>query len=131
VKLSFSAVHNNIEELTETEDSGADVGQKFRRSKPTFIRPDRMLKSIVKPAGNMIRLKCHAEGYPEPNITWTKGDKPVERAMGTVQVSRWAITLEDVIVSDSGTYACHVCNEEGCIKHTYNVDILGKMKPAA
>lgn len=85
-----------------------------------------MTPFINKPVGNMIRLKCFADGNPLPNVTWTKDGKEISRRYGTVQYSRWSISFEDAVVDDSGNYTCIVCNEEGCIHYTFTIDIIGK-----
>lgn len=93
---------------------------------PTFKKPEKMHKSLVKPAGNMVRLKCQGDGNPMPNITWYKdGDLP-ERALGGIQYSQWTMTLQDLVTSDSGSYTCKLCNQLGCIDYTFKVDIIGE-----
>lgn len=92
---------------------------------PRFIK--KLLPTLVKPAGNMVRMKCPAEGNPVPNITWYKNNKnPVTRNLGQVRSNRYQILLEDLVTSDSGNYTCVVCNIKGCINFTYKLEIIGK-----
>lgn len=66
-------------------------------------------------------------GNPLPNVTWYKdGVTPLQRKLGAVRYTNWAIVLEDLVTTDSGNYMCKVCNENGCIDFTYKVDIIGK-----
>ncbi|VVC24470.1 Hypothetical protein CINCED_3A009612 [Cinara cedri] len=92
---------------------------------PKFVKFENMHKFMAKPAGNMLKLKCAAEGNPLPNITWYKdGVTPLQRTLGVVRYTNWAIVLEDLVTTDSGNYMCKVCNENGCIDFTYKVDII-------
>lgn len=85
-----------------------------------------MSKMQVKPAGNMVNLKCKAGGHPTPNITWVKNDKPPTRQLGEIRYQHWGMTLEDLVTDDNGDYTCVVCNELGCINFTYTVEVIGK-----
>lgn len=94
---------------------------------PRFTK--KMQKLIVKPAGNMIRLNCKSDGVPMPNITWFKdGQTTIKRQLGAVKMKKWALTMEDLIRSDSGDYTCVVCNIVGCNNFTFNVDVVGKFQ---
>lgn len=95
-------------------------------SGPTFSNLNSLNKLVAKPSGNMIRLKCQAKGDPDPTIEWTKDGLPIERKMGQVQFTKWAITLEDLIPDDSGFYTCKLCNIHACINFTTKVEVTGK-----
>uniref|UniRef100_A0A182QYK6 receptor protein-tyrosine kinase n=1 Tax=Anopheles farauti TaxID=69004 RepID=A0A182QYK6_9DIPT len=90
---------------------------------PVFTKPEQMSKLIPKPSGNMVRLRCPADGYPKPNITWTKNELPIVRTMGQVKKVNWAIVLEDLVPNDTGNYTCLVCNRVGCIQFTTTLDV--------
>ncbi|XP_050546487.1 fibroblast growth factor receptor homolog 1-like isoform X2 [Daktulosphaira vitifoliae] len=95
---------------------------------PKFTKFENMHKVIAKPAGNMLKLKCAAEGNPLPNITWFKdGINPPQRKLGIIRYSQWAIVLEDLVTTDSGNYTCNVCNEYGCIDFTYKVEVIERL----
>ncbi|KAL2730857.1 fibroblast growth factor receptor 1-like isoform X1 [Vespula squamosa] len=91
---------------------------------PSFNKSDEMHSSIVKPAGNMLRLKCPSVGNPRPNITWLKNNEEPKRSLGTMIKTKWTLRLEDLVPDDSGNYTCIVCNHLGCISHTFKVDII-------
>lgn len=94
---------------------------------PQFTNLNSLNRLVAKPSGNMIKLKCPAKGDPEPTIEWTKNGSGIDRKMGQVQYSKWAITLEDLVPDDSGAYTCKICNIHNCINFTTKVEISGKI----
>lgn len=94
---------------------------------PQFANRNALNRLVAKPSGNMIKLKCPAKGVPEPSIEWTKDGVVIERKMGQVQYSKWAITLEDLVPDDSGAYTCKICNIHNCINFTTKVEVAGKI----
>lgn len=93
---------------------------------PYFQNTKKMIKTLMKPAGNTITLRCKAGGYPAPNITWLKDGEVPRRMLGEIKMHAYALYMEDVVTSDSGDYTCIVCNQLGCINFTYIVDVVGK-----
>ena len=93
---------------------------------PYFLNPKKISPmNIIKPAGNMVVLKCKASGYPTPNITWLKDNEKPSRYLGDIRYNNWSLQIQDLIVSDTGNYTCIVCNEVGCINHTYKIEVVG------
>ncbi|KAF4530420.1 hypothetical protein B566_EDAN018540 [Ephemera danica] len=129
VQTTLSQDTTEVEDLPERnpdEETGTvDETEELRA--PYFPKLDKMYRSVIKPGGNMIRLKCNAEGNPEPNITWYKDWVPPVRQLGTFQYGRWSMVLEDIVTSDSGNYTCVVCNEYGCINFTYKVEVMERL----
>lgn len=119
------------EELDEEPDIQTVVGT-FNwtepRKKPEFTKPKKMHRIQVKPAGNMVNLKCQAEGNPQPNITWIKDGSPFYRRLGQAEYRKWSLILENLITDDAGNYTCIVCNTEGCINFTFVVDVMGEFE---
>lgn len=119
-----------------TDDDSNDIPEDFtwvrfkretERKAPYFVNPKKMPRLEVKPAGNMVNLKCKAGGFPTPNITWWKNDKtPPKRQLGEIRYQHWGMALEDLVTDDTGNYTCVVCNELGCINFTYSVEVIGK-----
>ncbi|XP_046386812.1 fibroblast growth factor receptor homolog 1-like isoform X2 [Ischnura elegans] len=98
-----------------------------RQMPPVFHRMDKMYRTVVKPAGNMLKLKCPADGNPSPNVTWYKNGKYLDRQLGLIETNRWSIVLEELVKSDSGNYTCLVCNALGCIDFTFYVEIIERL----
>ncbi|KAK9890465.1 hypothetical protein WA026_010548 [Henosepilachna vigintioctopunctata] len=96
---------------------------------PTFVNPKKMLRVLVKPAGNMISFKCKVNGNPPPNITWYKNGKPPTRALGNLKYGQQhrTLTLEDLVTEDAGKYMCEACNKLGCINFTYTLDVVERL----
>ncbi len=64
-------------------------------------------------------------GNPKPTIKWEKDGKRIERTIGKVKYSKWAIMLEDLVPMDSGAYTCILCNVHACINHTTRLMVEG------
>lgn len=113
-------------EVNEDNEDYVDEPEEEEEGPPRFIRPERFNRLYAKPSGNMIRMKCPAEGRPMPNITWTKDNQPIVRSMGEVSLKKWGIVLEELVPKDSGNYTCTVCNVKGCINFTTILRVKGK-----
>ncbi|XP_026301103.1 fibroblast growth factor receptor homolog 1 isoform X2 [Apis mellifera] len=110
-------------EKCENETAGEHNNTAPERA-PSFNKSVEMPNVVVKPAGNMLRLRCPSFGNPRPNITWYKNNEEPKRTLGTVVVSKWTFRLEDLVPEDSGNYTCVVCNYLGCINRTSKVEIV-------
>lgn len=95
---------------------------------PYWSNLNAMSKYVLRPSGNMIRMKCPAKGDPEPKWEWTKNGDPIERNLGTVVKNKIGntITLEDLVPADNGNYTCKVCNSISCINYTTILEVNGK-----
>lgn len=92
---------------------------------PYFTNEKNMNRLILKPSGNMIKIKCPAKGDPEPTWQWTKDGQKIERNLGTVSYNKMGITLEDLVPADNGEYTCNVCNIHGCISFKTKLEVNG------
>uniref|UniRef100_A0A336M7H5 CSON012956 protein n=1 Tax=Culicoides sonorensis TaxID=179676 RepID=A0A336M7H5_CULSO len=122
--------HEDQEDHDENERTGLDDKEAYgtmlyqeKDGKPEFKRKNELHKLVAKPSGNMFRFRCVVGGNPEPNITWTKNGKEIERRMGKVKQTKYAITLEELVPDDSGLYKCEACNEYGCIDWTSKLEV--------
>ncbi|XP_055678061.1 fibroblast growth factor receptor homolog 1-like isoform X1 [Lutzomyia longipalpis] len=118
----FRTVRNDLKEenvdLSTRTPDGDTVDPSSVHVAPYFTKASTLSRLLARPSGNMVKLKCIASGNPEPNITWTKDGKSIERKFGHVNYGKRAITLEDLVLEDAGNYTCHVCNDLGCVNHT-------------
>ncbi|VVC95049.1 unnamed protein product [Leptidea sinapis] len=91
---------------------------------PKFKHPLKMFNMEMKPAGSSIRFKCAAEGNPMPNITWYKNNgTPISRSYFKPSYGKWSMALDELTKADNGNYTCKVCNDLGCVQHTYILHI--------
>jgi hypothetical protein len=145
----MSLVHE-LEDVPDSESSNAAGvhNETLPQMAPRFTKPNNMNHVVTKPAGSTVSLSCPAEGEyttvllketsvgfktamfysmtvstgnPEPNITWSKG----RDVLSNVRYSQWSLKLEDTVVHDSGNYTCFICNINGCISFTFEVNIIG------
>lgn len=122
-----SQLTDNVDnDVNEENEDYVDEADEEEDGPPRFIRLERFNRLYAKPSGNMIRMKCPAEGTPMPNITWTKDNQPVVRSMGVVSLRKWGIVLEELVPKDSGNYTCTICNYKGCINFTTILRVKGK-----
>lgn len=64
-----------------------------------------------------------------PNITWYKNKgTPISRSYFKPSYGKWSLALDELTKADNGNYTCKICNELGCIEHTYTLQIQGKNK---
>jgi hypothetical protein len=83
------------------------------------------MQSLVNtPEGSTVRLKCRAQGQPQPTITWYHGNRllPADDS----QQPAWMLKLGDVREDDNGAYTCRVTNRAGSINFTYVLDVVSK-----
>ncbi|XP_019718321.1 hemicentin-1 isoform X1 [Hippocampus comes] len=65
--------------------------------------------------GQHLALSCHAQGTPAPVISWTINNKPYAGA--TVdEAGRNTIIIDNITMSDAGTYVCIAENSVGSIR---------------
>lgn len=110
-KKCFNVKQNDLYIFLEDEKDG-----RLKHTLPHF--PKEMPRKIKKTVGELLELKCKAEGVPEPNVQWYKNDIILKQ---TTPI----FTIEKVDINDNGLYNCTVCNVKGCISHEYEVKIFG------
>lgn len=94
--------------------------------RPRFTQPTKMRRRVIaRPVGSSVRLKCAANGYPQPDITWLKDNKPLmPQDMEDTKKKRWTLTLKSLRPGDSGKYTCRVFSRAGEINATYKVEVI-------
>ena len=78
-----------------------------------------------------LRLKCQAEGIPQPKITWKKDGIPIENVQrphkhrGYIQkVDQWMLKIHGLLKSDEGDYECTVSNSKGSIRWDISIQFI-------
>lgn len=125
--LQLTDTRDEMNENTGLEDNEAYGFVHSEPVPPSWKKESDMVRVVYKPSGNMFRMRCAVNGFPEPNVTWTKNNESIiARTSGKVKMNKWAITLDELIPADSGNYTCVACNEWGCIDHTTRLEVQGK-----
>ncbi|XP_063046006.1 fibroblast growth factor receptor-like 1 [Engraulis encrasicolus] len=94
--------------------------------RPYFTQPTKMRKRVItRTMGSSVKLRCAANGNPQPVIMWLKDSKPLtSEEVGEGRRKTWTLSLKNLTPEDSGKYTCHVSNEAGKINATYKVDVI-------
>ncbi|CAH2095151.1 unnamed protein product [Euphydryas editha] len=128
-KVYDTAKDDDLEEKNEKEHLNyGHVDNTKSKYAPKFKHPSKLFYMEMKPAGSSIRFKCAAEGNPIPNITWYKNNvTPISRNYFQPSYGKWYIALDELTTADDGKYTCKVCNELGCIQHTYTLNVQERL----
>ena len=78
--------------------------------------------SLASPAqGTTFRVKCQAEGFPRPVITWSRSVLPLPA--GRTEVNQGTLTIKNLSPADSGLYDCIATNIMGTKNKRTNVAV--------
>uniref|UniRef100_A0A914X395 Ig-like domain-containing protein n=1 Tax=Plectus sambesii TaxID=2011161 RepID=A0A914X395_9BILA len=94
-------------------------------SPPRFRQNVRTMEEVF--LGDSTRLKCAALGRPAPHVHWYRNDKYLDyKASNNFRIKENQMTLEirRVEVSDQGSWACKVWNNEGHIWRNFTLEII-------
>jgi len=76
--------------------------------------------------GDSVILNCQAQGTPDPEILWFKGEAPVTQSNTVAVINDGTeLRINDIRTRDLASYTCVARNGEGRIHHTVNVVIAG------
>ena len=93
-------------------------GQKGTKGEPgQSITAPSLLQSPVKTTANQSQtaiLNCSADGYPTPQVTWSKMNSQLPVGRHVVEASG-ALILKDVGPGDEGVYSCKAKNLLGSV----------------
>ncbi|XP_049335709.1 hemicentin-1 isoform X1 [Astyanax mexicanus] len=103
-----------------------DVG-----SAPKFTRQP---SDVAADIGSNVTLTCHAQGHPEPRITWRREDNTAfsSRRHGhstVTQKRNGDLQITNLWVEDGTTYLCEAQNQFGKIQTKARVTITGLVSP--
>ncbi|NWT15620.1 HMCN1 protein, partial [Vireo altiloquus] len=104
-----------------------DVG-----SPPVFVQEPR---DEAADLGSNVTLPCYVQGYPEPRVTWRRLDgaplfsRPSTPSSSS-QLRTGALTIQNLWVSDEGSYVCEAENQFGRIQsRPATVTVTGLVTP--
>ncbi|XP_053341492.1 hemicentin-1 [Clarias gariepinus] len=103
-----------------------DVG-----SVPQFTRQP---SNVAADIGSNITLACHAQGYPDPRVTWRREDNTAlfSRRHGHSSVTQkrdGELQITNLWVEDGTTYVCEAQNQFGKIQAKVQVTVTGLVTP--
>uniref|UniRef100_A0A8C6L964 Ig-like domain-containing protein n=1 Tax=Nothobranchius furzeri TaxID=105023 RepID=A0A8C6L964_NOTFU len=97
---------------------------------PTFTREP---SDVAADIGSNVTLSCHAEGYPEPQITWRREDgSPLLnrlRTHGSISQRRGDLHIINLWVMDEAVFICEAQNLFGKIQTQASIIVTGLVKP--
>ena len=78
--------------------------------------------SIATPVqGTTFQVTCQADGYPRPEINWTRAAMPLHA--GRTSINQGTFTINNLSPDDSGFYECVATNIMGTKKTRINVAV--------
>ncbi|KAL2089200.1 hypothetical protein ACEWY4_016099 [Coilia grayii] len=96
-------------------------------SKPSVLTS---ATKITSPLGSNVLLRCDANGYPTPDLTWTRADSSafnhtvVQESPG--EGVRWSIiSLHGILYKDAGDYRCRAKNVAGNAEAFITLSVAG------
>ncbi|KAJ2942077.1 hypothetical protein O0L34_g10994 [Tuta absoluta] len=84
--------------------------------------------STVSP-GAELSLPCEVDGFPTPDVYWTKDGARLE-STDRMQVTDARLTISNVNTNDSGEYGCHAGNAYSSHYSTVQISVQGVYVPA-
>ena len=77
--------------------------------------------------GDTLELNCTAEGSPELQYSWSRKTRSGNMFPVGTTINSNTITINNLAISDGGSYTCTVSNEAGNFSLTTTVDVDGKL----
>ena len=89
--------------------------------------------TVIAYTGSILRLSCTSRGSLPDTFTWRKDSGPIVQSTSittvthnsTSAVFRALYSINNVSISDNGTYTCTVTNSIGSDSETITVIIMG------
>lgn len=82
---------------------------------------DDLVDVVSVVAGQELVLRCVAEGYPPPSITWLRKGRILPSSESSP-----LLVLSDSQEEDSGDYTCLASNSVGSAEKQFDVKVIGK-----
>uniref|UniRef100_A0A3P8SLR6 Ig-like domain-containing protein n=1 Tax=Amphiprion percula TaxID=161767 RepID=A0A3P8SLR6_AMPPE len=97
---------------------------------PKFTREP---SDVAVDIGFNVTLPCHAQGHPEPQVTWRREDgSPLfnrPRIHGTVSQSKGDLHIYHLWLEDEAVYICEAQNHFGRIQTQARITVTGLVSP--
>ncbi|KAM9858177.1 hemicentin-1 [Aulostomus maculatus] len=123
----FTALRSGELIIERAEPGDAGVFTCVATNAAGAVRQDIRLSINMRPAfkelpgdvtlnkGQSLALSCHAQGTPSPVISWTVNNTPYLGA-SVDEAGRSSVIIDNITMSDAGTYVCIAENSVGSIR---------------
>ncbi|VUZ55036.1 unnamed protein product [Hymenolepis diminuta] len=89
---------------------------------PPLVRLDRA--EMREREGSTFTIQCIAEGYPPPQIEWTRSTGGLFRIGTNVDLATGILTITDARKEDTGVYTCTATNKISSDSKTVDIQII-------
>ncbi|XP_033874603.3 peroxidasin-like isoform X1 [Acipenser ruthenus] len=79
--------------------------------------------------GHTVDLTCEAQGYPRPEIAWTRGGSPLPTDRRRVVLSTGTLRIARVAPHDQGQYECQAINIVGSVRTAVQLTVQHRVTP--
>lgn len=93
---------------------GADTPPKFR---------EHLTLSRVGLVKDSHKFSCKTKGSPKPFVTWYYNGEPLSQN-DRIKISKYALQISDLQLSDTGMYSCKAANSAGEIWGNFTLNVL-------
>lgn len=95
--------------FTRTNTADLDSG-----TAPSFKRPP--ISELTAIVNDTIKIPCKVRGDPQPFVVWYHNSENISpKSNKRYRILPKALEISDLVISDSGEYACHASNDFGFI----------------
>ncbi|XP_067855020.1 neural cell adhesion molecule L1-like protein isoform X1 [Heptranchias perlo] len=114
-----------VPNVTESPASDTDLSaaNSIKGRKPSFLTPSGSSSNIIALRGETLQLECIAEGFPTPQISWTKMDGDMPKHTATEENFNKTLKIINVTELDDGKYQCKAENTFGAVMHAFSVTV--------
>ncbi|XP_045537794.1 papilin isoform X3 [Papilio machaon] len=110
-------------------DNGLGVARQEIRLLVNVPVTTRILSSTATVAtGAQLTLPCEVDGYPEPEVRWTKDGVPLLPS-DRIDITESRLTITSTNINDSGLYGCHARNAFSSHSSTVQITVEGLYIP--
>ncbi|XP_038046888.1 protein sidekick-1-like [Patiria miniata] len=135
---SWGSISNQGQVLTISSASGVTKGKMTCRAQnrqgqaeteaylQVRVAPDiTPIDDLTVNVGRSLSVHCITSAFPEPSITWLKGQDVVIASDRVSFTSPNVLTIASVAKDDQGDYSCVAANDVGNTRESFHVSVLG------